>query len=361
MSAAQLNALSSSALKALSASQIASLSTTAVSVLSTATLNGMSSAQLNSLTQAQIQALTSPQVAGLSQSALSSLNLSYFGAAQVAGLGASTIASMSVSQFDSAVAPNVASLSTAAVKGLATAQIQSLTAEQASTLTSAQLSAMNASQLAAYDATYSVMKDAQSLETNGSLSYQGALQVLEDAASGGMNASKFGGLQAVAKDLNASGANDIQTSAYVQQIFDDVVEGNAADAIYNGGSSTATKLGNLAASSSQTQMDELIGKWFLGTDNPSLAGYQASYQTVNEPLFSPGGPKVTDVNQGEAGDCYFLVRSRRHGAAGSVAHPEHGSIQRQRHLQRGVPAQRQGRLRHRQQPARDAAERRSHG
>ena len=307
MSAAQLNTLSSASLKALSGSQIASLSTTAVSALSTATLNGMGSAQLGSLTEAQVEALTSSQVAGLSQSALSSLNLSYFGATQVAGLGASAIASMSVSQFDKGVAPNVASLSTAAIKGLTTAQIQSLTTEQASTMTSAQLSAMNASQTAAYNATYSVMKDAQSLETDGSLSYQSMLQVLEDAANGGMNATKFAGLKTLAGDLNASCASGIETSAYVQQIFDDVVEGNAANATYNGGSSTTGKLGNLTASSSQTQVTELIGKWFLGTDNPSLAGYQATYETVNEPLFSSRGPLLTDVNQGEAGDCYFLA------------------------------------------------------
>ncbi len=53
-------------------------------------------------------------------------------------------------------------------------------------------------------------------------------------------------------------------------------------------------------------MNELIGKWFLGTGNPSLAGYQAAYQTVNDPLFSARGPQLTDVNQGEACDCYFL-------------------------------------------------------
>ena len=306
MSAAQLNALTSAALKTLSTSQIASISTTAMSALSTTALSGMSSTQLGALTQPQVQALTTSQVAGLSQSALSSLKLSYFGAQQVAGLGASTISSMSVSQFDSVVAPNVASLSTAAIKGLTTDQIKSLTAQQASTMTSAQLSAMNTSQKAAYSATYSVLKDAQSLETNGYLSYQSMLQVLQDAANGGMNASKFADLQTLAKALNVSGANGIQTSAYVQQMFDNVVLGNAANATYNGGSSKAAKLGNLTASSNSTQVSELIGKWFLGTDNPSLAGYKATYQAVNQSLFSSGGPQITDVNQGEAGDCYFL-------------------------------------------------------
>lgn len=307
LSGAAINGLSSAVLKSLSTSEVSSLSTAAVSALSAPTLGAMTSAQLGSLTGTQVQALTTAQVAGLSQSALSSLNLSYFGARQVAALGASTVSSMSVPQFDAVVAPNIASLSAAAVKGVTTAQIQSLTAQQASALTSAQLSAMTASQKAAAAAVYSVMKDAQSLETNGALSYQDLLQVLEDAATNGMNASKFSDLQTLAKDLNASGANGIQTSAYVQQIFDDAVLGNAANAVYNGGSTAASKLGNLTASSSQTQVTELIGKWFLGTDNPSLAGYTATYQTVNEPLFSNGGPQVADVNQGEAGDCYFLA------------------------------------------------------
>ena len=153
-----------------------------------------------------------------------------------------------------------------------------------------------------------VMKTAISLETNGALTYSGALQLLDDEATGGMTAAKFSGLEAVASELNATGAGAISTSAYVQQIFDDVVDGNAANVSWNGGSATATALGNMTASSSATQVNELIGKWFLGTDLPSDAGtgLTLTYKAVTDFLFSAGGPEVTDVNQGDDGDCYFL-------------------------------------------------------
>ncbi len=32
-----------------------------------------------------------------------------------------------------------------------------------------------------------------------------------------------------------------------------------------------------------------------------------AYQAVNAPLFSNGGPALTDINQGDVGDCYFLA------------------------------------------------------
>src|SRR5271165_4130222 len=82
-----------------------------------------------------------------------------------------------------------------------------------------------------------VAKDLQ----NGSLSYSADLSILEDAAAGGMTASKFSTLQTFASELNTTGG--ISVSAYVQQITDDVVFGNSANATWNGGAATATKLG----------------------------------------------------------------------------------------------------------------------
>lgn len=51
-----------------------------------------------------------------------------------------------------------------------------------------------------------------------------------------------------------------------------------------------------------------FGKWFLGSDDPSLAGFgiPMSYQKASANLFSAAGPVYTDVNQGDTGDCYFL-------------------------------------------------------
>jgi hypothetical protein len=147
---------------------------------------------------------------------------------------------------------------------------------------------------------------------NNSLSYSSMLTILQDAAVGGMNASKFSTLQTLASLLNASGG--ISASAYVQQITQDVVDGNSANATWNGGAATATKLGNLSATSTQTQATELIGMWFLGTNLPSMSvssigegNYNPTYQATTQPLFGAGGkPLYTDVNQGYIGDCYFV-------------------------------------------------------
>jgi hypothetical protein len=153
---------------------------------------------------------------------------------------------------------------------------------------------------------------AQQLTANNSLSYNGMLTILQDAAVGGMTTTKFSALKTLASMLNQTGG--LTTSAYVQQIADDVILGNSANAKWNGGSSTATTLGNLTATSTQAQVTELIGKWFLGTDLPSLdvsgigeSNLNPTYQTSTLPLFASGGPNYLDVNQGYLGDCYFVA------------------------------------------------------
>ncbi len=154
--------------------------------------------------------------------------------------------------------------------------------------------------------------DVAKLMVNDSLTYSSMLTILQDAAVGGMTASKFGTLETLASLLNASGG--ISTSAYVQQITQDVVDGDSANATWNGGSSTAAKLGNLSAASTQTQATELIGMWFLGTNLPSLSvssigesNIGATYQMTTAPLYGKSGaPVYTDVNQGYLGDCYFM-------------------------------------------------------
>ena len=151
-----------------------------------------------------------------------------------------------------------------------------------------------------------------SQEQNGSLSYNAVLTILDAAAASGMTTAKFAALQSFAGELNAPGG--ISVTAYVQQITDDVIDGNSANATWNGGASTATKLGNLTATSSQTQADDLIGEWFLGANLPSLslsavgqANLDPAYKNSTLPLYGPSGaPTYEDVNQGYLGDCYFV-------------------------------------------------------
>ena len=157
-----------------------------------------------------------------------------------------------------------------------------------------------------------VEADVAKLMVNNALSYNAMLTILDDAEVGGMTASKFSTLQTLAGLLNK--INGISTSAYVQQIARDVIDGNSANAVWNGGSSTTTALGNLSATSTQTQTTELVGEWFLGTDLPSTnvssigeSNLASTYKLSTSPLYgASGAPSYLDVNQGYDGDCYFM-------------------------------------------------------
>ena len=92
-------------------------------------------------------------------------------------------------------------------------------------------------------------------------------------------------------------------SDYVQVLSSDIVLGNTANAHSQG-----QTLGNLAAGSHATQLEELVDKWFLGTDHPlgtADTGGTYSYSQVSGQLFV-NGVSYTDVRQGMVGDCYFL-------------------------------------------------------
>ena len=199
-----------------------------------------------------------------------------------------------------------------------------------------------------------IAADVSKLMVNNSLSYNAMLTILQDAAVGGMTATKFSTLQTLASMFNQP--NGVTVSSYVQQIADDVIGGNSANAYWNGGSSTAVALGNLSAASTQTQVNELIGKWFLGTDLPSLsvsaigeANYNPTYQADTQPLFGASGtPNYLDVNQGYLGDCYF-VSSLAETALQDPSVIEFDDHQRrQRRVFRALLCRRSGRLRHRQ-------------
>jgi hypothetical protein len=86
---------------------------------------------------------------------------------------------------------------------------------------------------------------------------------------------------------------------YVDVLASDVVNGNLANAHYQG-----MTLGNLTAGSGSVQLTKLVDKWFLGMDHPTtMSG--VSYQTATGSLF-PHAPVYTDVRQGMIGDCYYL-------------------------------------------------------
>jgi hypothetical protein len=136
----------------------------------------------------------------------------------------------------------------------------------------------------------------QSLDADGSISRQDMIQILHNLdADGTVNATDFCDLKEIlyqAATLNIPG--------YVQALAGDVINGNFANATYQG-----WPLGNLTVGSSTTQLDALINKWFFGTDHPVLCNTSLVYTSTAGSLF-PHTPSHTDEYQGQMGDCYFI-------------------------------------------------------
>ncbi len=330
----QLASLSPAELSTLRPARIAGLSISTINALSPLQIGAWTRPQVHALTQAQVEglgqnlfeaidpsdfspwqirqftasqasSLSSQQLKDFTRPALAAIDAADLTGAQIAALDASTVATMNVKTFDAVVAPNLSLISNSAFAAISTADVASLTPSQLAAFTGRQDS------VAGLNTTNPVLADVVAHESNGALSYAGMLQVLQDAASGGMNATTWTGLQTLAQDLNIAGG--ISASAYVQQIAQDVINGNSANAYWNGGADTASALGNLSASSTQAQFDELIGKWFLGSDLPAIDAstllgddVQVGYAAFNLPLWNSGGPSINDINQGMVGDCYFL-------------------------------------------------------
>ncbi len=158
-----------------------------------------------------------------------------------------------------------------------------------------------------------IKTDVTNLTASGTLGYGSALQILNDigarvAASGTVTLAEFIDLQTITANLN----NGIATPDYVVSIMTQLVDGSPSNVSWTGGAKTSVSLGNLHVGSTGTQLTELIGKWFLGTDLPIPTGEGAtasqllypSYQPFNQPLYgSTGAPAVADVLQGDVGDC----------------------------------------------------------
>jgi len=163
--------------------------------------------------------------------------------------------------------------------------------------------------------TASIAADMAAADVNGTVTYSGLKTLLTDldaklaSSKTGLTTAELSDLKTIVANLN----NGMTTSSYLTGIMSALVNGNAANATWTGGAASSTALGNLAAGSSATQLSELTGKWFLGTDLPSstvsMSGYSTfsvSYSASSSPLFAASGPSMNDVNQGYLGDCYLL-------------------------------------------------------
>jgi len=158
-----------------------------------------------------------------------------------------------------------------------------------------------------------IKSDMESLTASGgAFTYADALKVLQDvSARGSITSAELGSLETIADNLETQ--NGISSSDYVTSLFYQLANGSQANASFNGGNATATSLGDLAVGTTSAQLNELIDKWFLGTDMPDpTASSEGTTQTLH-PTYSnfssyalfgtSGAPAVTDVAQGYDGDC----------------------------------------------------------
>jgi hypothetical protein len=122
-------------------------------------------------------------------------------------------------------------------------------------------------------------------------------------------ASQVADLQTLARDAAAWGL-----SPDVANLTSKLVNFNPANTTWRG--NPLLPNGRLAGGQTDRQLEELINKWFYGTDLPVLAaavqnnmpkGMQVDYEKAAGTLFGPNGPSPDDIAQGYVGDCYFLA------------------------------------------------------
>lgn len=123
----------------------------------------------------------------------------------------------------------------------------------------------------------------------------------EVVAKGAVTTAELQSLQAL---VAPAGVTALHLTPDVQSLAYKVVDGDPANATYQGAA-----LGNLKVGSSTTQLQDLVNKWFLGEDLPTIDTQyigSASYVLAAGTLFGSGGPSYQDVYQGEEGDCWLL-------------------------------------------------------
>jgi hypothetical protein len=151
----------------------------------------------------------------------------------------------------------------------------------------------------------------QTLGADGSISRLDMIQVLRSAGADGLvDAAEFSDLKKV-----LSQAATLNIPGYVQVLAGNVINGNAANARFQG-----QTLGNLAAGSSAAQLNKLVDKWFLGADRPAICNASLTYQQAAGALF-PRVPSHLDERQGMLGDCYFI------SALGTLADSNPAAVQ----------------------------------
>jgi hypothetical protein len=114
-------------------------------------------------------------------------------------------------------------------------------------------------------------------------------------SEGSVSSADLSGLQAV-----VASPTFLNIPAYVENLAEKVVNGNPANARYQG-----FAMGNLTVGSPSYQLQHLVYKWFEGMDHPAAP---VLFQPVNLPLYGGVGvPLYSDVMQGGLGDCTVMA------------------------------------------------------
>jgi hypothetical protein len=144
------------------------------------------------------------------------------------------------------------------------------------------------------------LKDAQiitltrSLAADGNLSRNDMISIFRDAKDGSV--------------IDANELTDLRTLVSNSTLFTmaDSVKVLSNKIANSDVANTRSGFGNLSAGSNATQMENLIGKWFLGNNRPGLTSSSYSYQYVSGSLFQ-NGLSANDIDQGALGDCYYVA------------------------------------------------------
>jgi hypothetical protein len=137
----------------------------------------------------------------------------------------------------------------------------------------------------------------QSAYADGSINRSEMIELLRSAATDRIvTTTELSDLRYIASDRASFSMPD-----HVRGLAQNVLHDNPANLRFR--NHTA---GNLTAGSSGTLLNQLVDKWFLGADLPSLTASTVSYRYAVGALFN-GSPGLTDSRQGALGDCYFLA------------------------------------------------------
>jgi hypothetical protein len=138
----------------------------------------------------------------------------------------------------------------------------------------------------------------KSLDADGSINRSDMIAIVrkvQSEADGVVDATDLSDLRTI---VNNSAT--LKMPNYVAVLAGDIVNGNTANAHYQGAA-----LGNLAVGNSNAKLGKLTDKWFYGADLPTTGGY--AYAAASGTLYGTVAPSHLSEKQGALGDCYLIA------------------------------------------------------